>query len=145
AIEQMLIANKSAAEVFAKFGVRACTDITGFGLAGHLLEMLDAGRVSARLNADSIPRLTGFDAAAARGILSTLHPENARLAHRIQISGSPPDWLFDPQTSGGLLAAVRASVSAEVLETLHCRGLHRAAVIGEVLDASTSPAIDLPG
>ncbi len=143
AIEQMLIANKSAAEVFAKFGVRACTDITGFGLAGHLLEMLDASHVSARLHSSAIPILDGFSSAAVRGILSTLHPDNARMANRIHGTDAPQDWLFDPQTSGGLLAAVPANVVAEVLETLHRRGLQRAAVIGEVLDTTTSPVIVL--
>jgi selenide,water dikinase len=143
AIEQMLIANKSAAEVFAKFGVRACTDITGFGLAGHLLEMLDASRVSARLRSSVIPVLSGFMPVAARGILSTLHPDNARSANRIRNAATPPDWLFDPQTSGGLLAAVPASVAADVLEALHRLGLSRAAVIGEVLDATQTPAIEL--
>ena len=143
AVEQMLVANNSAAEVFASFGVRACTDITGFGLAGHLLEMLDASRVSARLHSSAIPILDGFSSVAARGILSTLHPDNARMANRIHGTDAPQDWLFDPQTSGGLLAAVPASVVAEVLESLHCRGLQRAAVIGEVLDVTTSPVIEL--
>lgn len=143
AVEQMLIANRTAAEVFAKFGVRACTDITGFGLAGHLLEMLDASGVSARLNSTAVPKLAGFEAVAARGILSTLHPDNARLAKRIQGTDSPPAWLFDPQTSGGLLAAVPASVASEVLAELHRVGLRQVAVIGEVLDAATSPVIEL--
>ncbi len=141
AIEQMLIANKSAAEVFAKFGVRACTDITGFGLAGHLLEMLDASHISASLHTNSIPRLTGFDAAAAHGILSTLHPDNARLAGRIQISDSPPSWLFDPQTSGGLLGAVPENISADVIRELQSSGLDHAAVIGTVLNSTTTPQI----
>lgn len=142
AVEQMLIANNSAAEVFAKFGVRACTDITGFGLAGHLLEMLDASHVSARLDSSAVPVLNGFASVAARGIFSTLHPDNARLANRIHGTDSPPDWLFDPQTSGGLLAAVSASVAAEVLETLHRFGLSRAAIIGEVLSRTTIPFIE---
>ncbi len=143
AVEQMLIANKSAAEVFAKFGVRACTDITGFGLAGHLLEMLDASHVSARLNASAVPILNGFVSAAAHGIFSTLQPDNARSADRIRKADSPPAWLFDPQTSGGLLAAVPVSLSADVLDELHRLGLGRAAVIGEVLDATTTPVIEL--
>lgn len=143
AVEQMLIANNSAADVFAKFGVRACTDITGFGLAGHLLEMLDASRVSARLNSFVVPKLAGFEAVTARGIFSTLHPDNARQAHRIRGTDSPPAWLFDPQTSGGLLAAVPSSVAAEVRESLHSLGLHQAAVVGEVLATTTTPVIEL--
>ena len=143
AIEQMLIANNSAAEVFAKFGVRACTDITGFGLAGHLLEMLDASRVSARLSSAAVPILAGFDVAESRGIRSTLHPDNARQSKRVHGASSPPSWLFDPQTSGGLLAAVPSAVAAEVLNELRSRGLNRAAVFGEVLTASSSSTIEL--
>ena len=143
AIEQMLIANKSAAEVFARFGVRACTDITGFGLAGHLLEMLDASRVSVRMIAASVPVLSGFDEVAARGILSTLHPDNARSARRILSDGVPPAWLFDPQTSGGLLASVAASKAGELLDELHRVGLSRAAAIGKVLAVTDSPVIEL--
>ncbi len=144
AIEQMLIANASAAEVFAQFGARAVTDITGFGLAGHLLEMLDASHVSARLTA-TVPVLAGFETAAARGILSTLHPDNEKLACRVHGSGSPPAWLFDPQTSGGLLGAVRPEVASTVLKELHRRGLPRAAAIGHVHDATQTPIIELGG
>lgn len=143
AVEQMLIANKSAAEVFAKFGVRACTDITGFGLAGHLLEMLDAGHVSAGLRLSTVPVLTGFVSVAARGILSTLHPDNTRSVSRLQSGNAPPAWLFDPQTSGGLLAAVPAHVAADVLGELHRLSLHQAAVVGEVTERTTTPVIQL--
>ncbi len=143
AIEQMLIANKSAAEVFAKFGVRACTDITGFGLAGHLLEMLDASRVSARLIASSVPVLAGFQDVSARGILSTLHPDNARSASRIQHRGEPPAWLFDPQTSGGLLAAVSNQAAADLLSELRSRGLQDCSVIGTVIESATSPTLEV--
>ncbi len=142
AIEQMLIANASAAAVFAQFGACAVTDITGFGLAGHLLEMLDASRVSARLLA-TVPVLSGFAAASARGILSTLQPDNEKLACRVQCPETPPAWLFDPQTSGGLLGAVRPEVASAVLEELHRRGLPRAAAIGHVLDATPAPMIEL--
>ncbi|MFM9965279.1 MAG: selenide, water dikinase SelD [Planctomycetaceae bacterium] len=141
-IEQALIANASAAAVFAQFGARAVTDITGFGLAGHLLEMLDASRVSARLTM-TVPVLSGFSAAVAQGILSTLHPENAKLACRVHGSESPPEWLFDPQTSGGLLGAIRPEVASAVVEELHRRGLTRAAAIGQVLDSTATPVIEL--
>lgn len=143
AIEQMLIANKSAAEVFAKFGVRACTDITGFGLAGHLLEMLDASHVSARLNSSAVPVLRGFNSAKANGIFSTLHPDNARSANRLRNTDVSPPWLFDPQTSGGLLAAVPAHAASDVLEELQRIGLIRAAIIGEVFKEATTPTIEL--
>lgn len=141
ALDQMLIANASAAEVFAQFGASAVTDITGFGLAGHLFEMLDASHVSARL-LPTVPVLSGFHSAAARGILSTLHPDNAKLACRVHGVASPPDWLFDPQTSGGLLGAVRPERAASVLEELSRRGLIRATSIGRVLETTTTPVIE---
>jgi selenide,water dikinase len=142
ALDHMLIANASAAEVFAQFGARAVTDITGFGLAGHLLEMLDASRVSARLSS-TVPVLSGFKSALRKGILSTLHPDNEKYRCRIQSSDTPPAWLFDPQTSGGLLGAVRAEVASAVLKELHRRGLPRAAVIGQVLAQTAAPMIEV--
>ncbi len=127
----MLQANRSAAEVFARLGVTACTDITGFGLAGHLLEMLDASRISATVFADRVPVLNGFREVVAAGIVSTLHRDNAKVACRI--SGTDlPAWLFDPQTSGGLLAGVAADRVNEVLDELHDAGCPEVAVIGEV-------------
>lgn len=105
--------------------------------------MLDASHVSARLNAAAVPILSGFDSAAARGIFSTLQPDNARSVDRIRNTDSPPTWLFDPQTSGGLLAAVPVSLAANVLDELHRLGLGRATVIGEVLGTTTTPVIEL--
>ncbi len=152
-IAEMLISNGPAAVIFAEAGVTACTDITGFGLAGHLLEMLDASRVSARLDAESVPCYAGFDEVVSRGIVSTLHRDNAKLACRITLStpaaGSsrgasptePPAWLFDPQTSGGLLGAVRQEQADETIARLRQAGYQCAAVIGDVV---TSPGDQRP-
>ena len=79
-IQTMLLANDRAAPILSRFGVEAATDVTGFGLAGHLLEMLDASRVSARLNPAGIPVYHGFTEIVSRGIVSTLHEDNARSA-----------------------------------------------------------------
>lgn len=129
-LDGMLQSNAGATGVLARNGVSACTDITGFGLAGHMLEMLDASRLSARINLNSVPVYDGFREVARSGILSTLQRDNAKVACRVV--GAEPEWLFDPQTSGGLLAAVRPEQVDTVLAQLW-ENYKQAAVIGEVV------------
>jgi selenide,water dikinase len=131
-IASMLLPNARAAEIFASSGVRSCTDVTGFGLAGHLLEMLDASRLSARLFPERVPLYRGFEQVVARGVVSSLHRDNAKMACRVDGPGPLPAWLFDPQTSGGLLGGVREERVAEVLRQLHEAGCD-SVVIGEVI------------
>jgi selenide,water dikinase len=130
-IEKMLLSNGPASEIFRKAGVTACTDVTGFGLAGHLLEMLDASRASARLAAKEVRHYQGFEEVVSRGVVSSLHAGNAHTACRVQ-GTPPPAWLFDPQTSGGLLGAVPADAVAQTLDALRQAGYPDASVIGEV-------------
>ena len=137
-VASMLRSNGPASAVFREAGVAACTDVTGFGLAGHLLEMLDAGRVSARLTAKALPLYPGFAEVVSQGVLSTLHGDNARAACRVR--GTAPAWLFDPQTSGGLLAAVPAAAAAPTLERLREAGAPDAAMIGEVTPTAAGEA-----
>jgi selenide, water dikinase len=141
AISAMLISNKAAAEVFDQADVRGCTDITGFGLAGHLFEMLDASKLSARIDLKVVPVLTGFDDVVAAGVLSTLHVGNARVGWRIAGSTSPPAWLFDPQTSGGLIAGVSPDRALNVLQRLHDSGSPNAGIIGEVIASGTEQPV----
>lgn len=94
----------------------AMTDVTGFGLAGHLLNILDASGASAVIETESLPVLPGAEALATRGIRSTLWPQNAEQATRISRLEFPlQDLLFDPQTCGGLLATVPASKIDDLL------------------------------
>jgi selenide,water dikinase len=135
-VDSMLLSNGPASEVFRDAGVTACTDVTGFGLAGHLLEMLDASHVSAALTAKDVPLFAGFEEVVGRGIVSSLHEGNARTACRVDWMIRPPAWLFDPQTSGGLLGAVRPDRVADTLSRLRQRGYRDAAAIGEVISAT---------
>jgi selenide,water dikinase len=147
ATKSMLLANGKASELFARHGVAACTDVTGFGLAGHLLEMLQASGAGCRLFKGSVPVLSGFGESAAAGILSSLQPDNARQAARIESRvGAAPEWLFDPQTSGGLLAGVAPEKAEEVVRELKSAGHEHAAIIGEVegLRAGLPPILLLP-
>ena len=114
-------------------GAHAMTDVTGFGLAGHLMGMLDASGVAARLRLEAVPLYPGAEALAAAGIRSTLYPANREVAGRMRLPEGPKaSLLFDPQTSGGLLAAVAGEAAEEVLKALSEAG-HPSALIGEVV------------
>jgi len=127
AIESMRTTNALAARIAMEHRPRAGTDITGFGLAGHLQEMLDASGVGAVLRLEAIPALPGARALAAHGIESSLAPDNRRLV------GDAPEaaLLVDPQTSGGLLFGLPANRAVACLEALRAAGVN-AAMIGEV-------------
>jgi selenide, water dikinase len=133
----LLAPNDSAASIARRHGVVAATDVTGFGLAGHLFEMLDASGLSARLSLKAIPRLRGFDALSLAGIRSSLDEANREIADRIDARperrGEPAfHALFDPQTSGGLLLAIPAA-AVEALQHDLVQGGLMAAVVGEVV------------
>jgi selenide,water dikinase len=145
----MLLGNGAAAGVARGFDVRAVTDITGFGLAGHLLEMLRASGVDARVTLGAIPLLDGFAELSGRGVRSSLDPSNRESEHAID--GHAPelrasaryDALFDPQTSGGLLIAARPEFSDELVVRLRAAGYDRAIMIGEVLERSADRRLAL--
>jgi selenide,water dikinase len=135
AIEHMCRSNREAAGVLARHGARAATDVTGFGLLGHLVEMVRASDVDVALALDRIPVLDGARETIAKGVFSSLQPQNVRLRRAIrelQAVSAQPDYplLFDPQTAGGLLAAVPASRANSCLLELHRAGYAQAAVIG---------------
>ncbi|MBL4783408.1 MAG: selenide, water dikinase SelD [Porticoccaceae bacterium] len=138
AVETMLLSNRRAGEIFYQHGASACTDITGFGLAGHLLEMLKPAALGARISLAQLPILAGALQCFAQGISSSLQPQNSRSQEAIvdfQAWQADPVYpvLFDPQTSGGLLASVAQHEVANCLQALHRAGYRRACVIGEVV------------
>lgn len=112
----------------------AMTDVTGFGLAGHLLEILEASGCAARLDLARVPLLAGAGALAAAGHASSLAPANrAGAAPRMVFTESPrAALLFDPQTAGGLLAAVPQAQADALLAALHGQGETAAAIIGRI-------------
>lgn len=138
--QTMLRSNGPAGAIFARAGVRACTDVTGFGLAGHLLEMVDASRVIAEVTAAAVPIYEGFSEVVAAGVVSTLHADNAKVACRVHASTAAPAWLFDPQTSGGLLAGVKPEHVEATLAELRAAGYTESAVIGKVLPLAPGDA-----
>ncbi|HWB52011.1 MAG TPA: selenide, water dikinase SelD [Stellaceae bacterium] len=134
AIAAMLQPAAAAAAVFAGHGASACTDVTGFGLLGHLLEMLAASSADARLDPRGIPALDGVLDLIAAGIASSLHTGNmAALAHLADADPHSPlaALLIDPQTAGGLLAGIAADAAPGCLAALRAAG-YQAAEIGVV-------------
>ncbi len=134
-IESMLRPNADAARLALEHDVAAATDVSGFGLLGHLGEMLQASGVDAVIDVDRVPALPGALDLLARGIRSTAHEANAEAA-RFTPTGSladgpTTDLLLDPQTSGGLLVAVSTADAASYLDALHRAGDPHARIIGE--------------
>jgi selenide,water dikinase len=137
AAASMLRSNGPAARAMIARRPSAATDVTGFGLAGHLGEMLRASKCSAVLDLAALPALPGAVGLLARGVRSTAHPENARARRAMLVepeAGTRPalDLLFDPQTSGGLLLGISPDRSAGMLAALREAGDAHAAIIGEV-------------
>jgi selenide,water dikinase len=113
-------------------GAHAMTDVTGFGLAGHLGNICRASGLAARLDPGAVPVLAGAEALAARGIRSTIWQANRRAAPVAGADDSPRAVLLhDPQTAGGLLAAVDPGQAAALVARLRAAG-HGAAVIGRM-------------
>ena len=142
AVRSMLRSNAEAARIFVDQGATACTDVTGFGLLGHLSEMLAASQTDAELDLDAVPLLDGAAECAASGYLSSLHPENLRAADGV-LSGASTHpahaLLFDPQTAGGLLAAVPGERLEETCEALVSAGCG-AARIGRIVERAGAQA-----
>ena len=138
ALTVMLMSNRTAADALHRHGATACTDVTGFGLVGHLLEMLRASGTDAGLSLTTIPALPGALELLAQGIASTLAPQNLAQSTAVDLDGvavTDPrvQLLYDPQTSGGLLASVPAESADACLAELHSTGMGEAACIGTVL------------
>jgi selenide,water dikinase len=135
AIAAMLQSPANAAAALVGHGAEGCTDVTGFGLVGHLVEMLRASETDAALDPGAIPALDGVLDLIGRGLASSLHAGNLAALAALD-SDTPADaalagLLVDPQTAGGLLAGIAADRAAECLAEL-CRFGYRAAVIGVV-------------
>lgn len=118
----MLQSNRAAAEVFAILNASACTDVTGFGLLGHLGEMLRASGCAANIHLDAMPFLEGALELSKQGVRSSIYSQNYQAIKALSVTEdvvSDPrfELLFDPQTSGGLLASLSAQALAELKQS----------------------------
>ena len=135
----MAALNHEAARIMARFAVSACTDVTGFGLMGHLAEMVVGSGRSVRVLADQVPLIEGALTFAAMGLIPAGAYRNREFrAAMILVADDVPrerqDFLFDPQTSGGLLISVKGDQADTLVDALRAAGMAEAAPIGEVID-----------
>lgn len=138
AIASMLLPGGPAASCLRRHGATACTDVTGFGFLGHLMEMLNASGVAAEISLSTLPLLPGARENINAGIVSSLYPENLRMRHSITGSETADPILFDPQTAGGFLAGVSESTATACLAELKSFGYPSAAVVGRVIAGAAS-------
>ena len=142
ALNVMAISNQEASSILVKIKATACTDITGFGLAGHLFEMLTNDRIEVSINLDDIPIMDGAIKSLEQGILSSLHEDNRAVSsyisdHSNRSKITKYEILFDPQTSGGLLASIPSELAEICVSQLIRAGYQSTSIIGRVLKSNT--------
>jgi selenide,water dikinase len=136
-IHVMAQLNRYAGEAMADFPINACTDITGFGLAGHLAEMVSGSGAGMRIDSKSLPVFTEALEFATMGLIPTGAYKNRKFRESMlhissDVSLALADILFDPQTSGGLAISVDKSHAEQLLNSLHKKGIEWARIIGEI-------------
>ena len=137
ALRSMVQSNQAGAQVLRAHGATACTDLTGFGLLGHLVEMTRPSGVDAELQLSALPLLAGAVECVQAGIVSSLQPANVRLRRALRngqdfVNDPRYPLLFDPQTAGGLLASVPAAQAQACVQALREAGYAHTAVIGRI-------------
>ena len=137
ALQSMVQSNQQGAAILRTHGATACTDLTGFGLLGHLVEMTRPSGVDAELQLSTLPLLDGAVECVKAGIVSSLQPANVRLRRALRnadefIEDPRYPLLFDPQTAGGLLASVPAKQATACVQALKTAGYVHTAIIGRI-------------
>ena len=138
--DTMVTLNSVASVEMAAAKANACTDVTGFGLLGHALEMAQSSDVTIRIEAGALPLLAGVLDYARDGYLTGGGMSNREFAvEEIRVEGDLSTamemLLYDSQTSGGLLVSVPAGSAGSYVKTLKAQGVESASIIGEVLEA----------
>ncbi len=140
-VDVMCRLNNILSNILSKYKINACTDITGFGLLGHLLEMVRASKVSAEIVANRVPLIKGvmeyYQAGTVPGgSLQNMAYTEPYVQWNDEISESTKTIMADAQTSGGLLISLPQDMAAKLLEEIKKRGATEAAIIGHVTTAS---------
>ncbi len=142
-IQSMTSLNQIPANLFPEYSIHAVTDITGFGLLGHLLEMLKGSNVSARINVSDIPVFKGVSESLKAGMVpggskQNLDYVNAHVTWKSKLAKDTKILLADAQTSGGLLIALPADEAESYLEEVRKKGCPESKIIGEIIEKSDS-------
>jgi selenide, water dikinase len=138
ALTSMVISNRTGAKVLREHGATACTDLTGFGLLGHLVEMTRPSEVDAEIHMHALPLLDGAQECIEAGITSSLQSANVRLRRALRnqeqfVNNPRYPLIFDPQTAGGLLASVPADRVDACIAALQAAGYPHTCKIGRIL------------
>ena len=138
-VETLIQLNKDAAQIMSTFDIHSVTDVTGFGLAGHAMEMAKSSGVQLQLNLEALPLLDEAIAMYERGISTGVNRFNKELVEneledRSDLPSHHKEILYDPQTSGGLLVALPAGQADALLDQLHEAQVSAASIVGEVID-----------
>ena len=141
AVETMAALNRAASEAMIEVGVNACTDITGFGLMGHLTGLLKASGVSAHVSVSKAPVLPGVAELLAQGVApGGTHRNQAGVEDYVDwddaVSDNDKLLLCDAQTSGGLMISVPEERLSRLLDALEARDVATRAVIGSIGDGA---------
>ncbi len=145
AVETMATLNRAASEAMMEVGVNACTDVTGFGLMGHLTGMLRASGVGAEIRASSAPVLPGVDELLSQGVApGGTHRNEAGVADYVDwddaVSSDQRLILCDAQTSGGLLISVPEDRLSQLLSALESRSVETRSIVGHISDGAAGIA-----
>ena len=136
AVASMSTLNRVAAEVAHNFTIHACTDVTGFSLMGHSVEMASASKVTIHIKTYDIPLFDDVIEAAQMGLVPAASYGNRKAITDVQVDanldGVWTDILFDPQTSGGLLFSVPAAEGPDLVKALYDVGVEGATIVGAV-------------
>ena len=136
AVASMSTLNRVAAEVAHNFTIHACTDVTGFSLMGHSVEMASASNVTIHIKTYNIPLFDDVIEAAQMGLVPAASYGNRKAITDVQVDanldGVWTDILFDPQTSGGLLFSVPATEGPDLVKALNDVGVEGATIVGAV-------------
>ena len=135
----MATLNKKASEIAREAGIHACTDITGFGLAGHLYEMVEESKdKGVKIDSSSLPLFPRVEEFAKMGLIPPGTQRNRKFrGEKVEFADGVPEWrrwiMFDAQTSGGLVLAIHPEKAEALLKRLHEEGVEKASIIGEVI------------
>lgn len=137
AVASMTQLNRIGAEAAHATGVRAMTDVTGFGLCGHSFEMATASGVTLHIHVSKLPRIAGTESLIEKGLFTRANKTNRdyvedKLHIEADVDPDGLQYVFDPQTSGGLLIAVAENRCAELVERCFEAGAQNTAIIGHV-------------
>lgn len=136
-LEVLTVLNRRPAEIMHAFDIHAATDVTGFGLAGHALEMVGETAITIEIRIEALPLMEEALDMYRKGMTTGVNASNRQLVTGMMtMAPALPAWhqeiVFDPQTNGGLMVALPESQSQDLITALHAAGIQAAAVIGRV-------------